>query len=92
MKIEDLVETFTKHEVEARRQKEEAIIRWKNEFSSDKIPESFKDEFCLPEALKVICQELLNVKRLLEDAQIRLFLTQSATYLAPEENSDKANT
>lgn len=62
MKIGELVETFTKHEVEARRQKEEAIIRWKNEYSSDKIPESFKDEFCLPEALKVICQELVTLR------------------------------
>ena len=87
-----LEEKFKEHGAEAEKQREEAMIRWKNEYSSDKVPEHLMESFNLPNALLSMVQEIRSLQRLLQDAQIRLFLESSASYLATEEGSTEANT
>ena len=87
-----LEEKFTDHALSAENQRLEIIDRWKNEFSSDKIPEHMQDTFNLPRALLSLVREVRSLQRLLQDAQLRLFLNQSATYLEPEQGSTEANT
>lgn len=90
--LENLSKAFVAHGDAAEKQQEEMIIRWKNEYSSDKVPEHMLDPFNLPYALLSMVKEIDSLKRQLEDARIRLFLESSASYLVPEEGSTKANT
>lgn len=87
-----LEEKFTEHGVAADKQREEMIIKWKNEWHSDKVPEHMTETFNLPVALLTIVQEIRSLQRVVQDSQIRLFLKDSASYLAPEEVSTEANT
>jgi len=87
-----LEEKFTEHGVAADKSREEMIIKYKNEWHSDKLPDHMVDPFNLPFALLTLVQEIRSLQELLQDVQIRLFLSQSASYLAPEEGSTEANT
>ena len=87
-----LEEKFQEHGVEAEKQREEAMIRWKNEYSSDKIPEHMVDNFNLPRALLTLVREVRSLQRVVQDSQIRSFLKDRATYLTPEEGFTEANT
>ena len=87
-----LEEKFTDHALSAENQRLEMIDRWKNEYSSDKIPEHMQDIFNLPKALLSLVKEIRSLRMLLQDAQLCLSLNQSATYLEPEQGSTEANT
>ena len=56
--LESLNKTFVEHAESAEKQREEMIIRWKNEYASDKVPEHLKDPFSLPTALLFMVQEI----------------------------------
>ena len=90
--LSELSEKFKGHAEAQKKMHEEMIIKWKNEYSSDKLPEALKDDFCLPEALLCMVEEIKKLQLVVQDAQIRLFLESSASFLAPEKDSDKANT
>lgn len=90
--LENLSKTFVEHGDAAQKQQEEMIIRWKNEYSSDKVPEHMLDPFNLPYALLSLVKEIDSLKRQLQDAQLRYFLSTSASYLEPEKGSTEANT
>ena len=87
-----LEEKFTEHALSAENQRLNMLDKWKNEFSSDKIPEHMQDTFNLPRALLSLVKEIRSLRMLLQDAQLRLFLNQSATYLETEQGSTEANT
>lgn len=87
-----LEEKFMDHAMSAENQRLNMIDKWKNEFSSDKIPEHMQDTFNLPQALLTLVKEIRSLQRVIQDAQIRLFLKDSSSYLAPEEGSTEANT
>lgn len=92
-----LEETFYRHTEESDKQREEAIIRWKNEYSSDKIPEHMKDEFSLPWALYSLVRKigrlegevvtLRNQLRDMEDGMLRQLILATGTQVAPEQDS-----
>jgi hypothetical protein len=87
-----LEEKFTEHALSVENQRLEMIDRWKNEYSSDKVPEHMQDTFNLPRSLLSLVREIRLLQRLLQDAQIRLFLKDSASYLESEKGSTEANT
>lgn len=87
-----LEEKFTEHALSVENQRLEMIDRWKNEYSSDKVPEHMQDTFNLPRSLLSLVREIRSLQRLLQDAQIRLFLKDSASYLESEKGSTEANT
>ena len=84
-KLDWLEEKFTEHAMSAENQRLDMLDKWKNEFSSDKIPEHMQDTFNLPRALLTLVKEIRSL-------QIRSFLKDSDSYLAKEEESTEANT
>jgi len=93
--LEFLEETFYRHAESAKKQHDEMVIKYKNEFSSDKLPDYLKDEFSLPVALLSIVEEVKRLKRkirCLEDAQVCFFLQSTASHVDPEPDSNQANT
>ncbi len=64
--LDKLSETFKRHGEEAEKSKEEMIIRWKNEYSSDKVPSQMTDTFNLPLALKSLVDEVIELRSKLD--------------------------
>lgn len=54
--------TFKEHGIRARAQHEEVLNRWKNEHSSDDVPDYMKDDFCLPEELCRMVEWMMELK------------------------------
>lgn len=57
-----LRDTFSRHAVEAKKMQLDMQDRWKNENSSDKLPEHLVDDFCLPEALCRMVEEIMELR------------------------------
>lgn len=57
-----LREKFEAHAIEQRKIHLDMQDRWKNENSSDKLPEHLADDFCLPEALGRMVEELIELR------------------------------
>lgn len=66
--LEGLSKTFVAHAESAEKQRLDMIDRWKDEWSSDKIPEHMQDTFNLPQALLSLVQEIDKLKRDLASA------------------------
>lgn len=89
-----LRETFSRHAEGAKKMHLDMQDRWKNENSSDKLPEHLADDFCLPEALGRMVEELIELRlevgelrRVMqnyEDTTLRAFLASTASVV--EEN------
>lgn len=96
-----LAEIFKRHAEEARVQRDQMITKWKNEFSSDDIPEYLRDEFSLPEALMGMVEELMALKIenqklrndmiAMENHLLRYMMISSASTLDQEKVSEETN-
>lgn len=64
--LEELSRLFVSHMEDVNKHREEMIIRWKNEYSSDKVPEHMEDTFNLPGALLFMVQEIERLRNRLE--------------------------
>lgn len=65
--LEFLEGTFYRHAEIAKKQRDEMIVKYKNEYSSDKLPDHLKDEFSLPVALLSMAEEIKKLRKELED-------------------------
>lgn len=65
-----LHERFSQDVVKTEEQREEMMVRWKNEYASDKLPEHMMDTFNFPLSLKTLVYELIHLK-------IRVFKLES---------------
>lgn len=61
--LEGLSKTFVAHAEAVEKQRLDMIDRWKNEYSSDKVPEHMTDPFNLPSALLFMVQEIDRLQR-----------------------------
>jgi len=62
MTLEELIESFDRHDKQFIRDKEREIKAFKKEFPDSKEPEHFKYDFSLPAALRDMCKEILALK------------------------------
>lgn len=67
--LESLCKAFTEHGEAAEKQREEMIIRWKNEYSSDKVPEHMLDPFSLPYALLSLVEEIKRLRNRVDNLE-----------------------
>ena len=72
-----LEETFKQHAEEAEKNHERVVNAWKNENSSDAIPEYLKNDFNLPLALGSIVREIIRLNNRLDDALVAGILLAS---------------
>lgn len=56
-----LVETFSRHAIEAEKGKKKFIKEFKENYPDEPLPEHVKDDFNLPEALACICMEIMRI-------------------------------
>ena len=70
--LESLSKVFVAHAEGAEKQRLDMIDRWRNEWSSDKLPEHLEHTFNLPAALLFMVQEGDSLKRENERLRNRL--------------------
>jgi hypothetical protein len=63
MTLEELIQTFASHEKMATDHHERTIDRFKEDHPNEELPEHFKETFLLPTALRLMCQEILELKK-----------------------------
>ncbi len=90
--LDELSQEFERHAFEQLKMHSTQVKRYKEEWPDEKLPSHLSEGFCLPIALKIIVDELISLKMQLQDAQIRLLIEETSSYLAPEEVSTQANT
>lgn len=79
-----LDETFKRHSEEAQKNHERMVNAWKNENSSDAIPDHLKSDFNLPLALGSIVKEIRRLERMIQDMSLRNYMIASSTIAQPE--------
>lgn len=62
MDIKKLVETFSKHEIQAEKDSKRLLKEFKKNYPEAPIPKHFKDDFCIARSLKEICMEIVSIK------------------------------
>jgi len=60
--IRYLAKTFKEHSQKLIKDREERLAEFKERYPDDPIPEFLADDFNLPEALAIICEEILCIK------------------------------
>lgn len=62
MDIQELIETFSRHEIEAKKNKEELLMRFMEDYPNEIPPDHMTNDFCITTALKLMCQEIADIK------------------------------
>lgn len=62
MNIEWLIEKFSEHAKKTEEERQIWIKNWKENNPGKELPEEFSDGFNLPEALGLMCSEILKIK------------------------------
>ena len=65
--LESLIEIFTEHAKQAEENQKKNISAFKENSPNDPLPDYMKDDFNLPLAFAIICQEILEIKKKLKD-------------------------
>lgn len=77
--LESLSSVFEGHARAQLKMHSELIVKYREEYPNDELPDHFKDDFCLPMALKVLVDEVIRLRRELQDACIRNFLLSTGS-------------
>lgn len=62
--IDTLIEIFSEHAIEAKKNKEKDLKDYKKNYPGEPIPAHMVDDFCITEALSCMCQEIADLKRI----------------------------
>lgn len=63
MTLEELVQTFADHSIQAKIENEKLIKQFTEVNPGQTIPKWLLEDFSLPQALRLICEEIINLKR-----------------------------
>jgi hypothetical protein len=66
-KLDSLVKTFSKHAKEARKARLSLVKDFQKNYPDEPIPNYLKEDFDLPDALSLICTEISNIKKWIEE-------------------------
>lgn len=66
MDIKSLIKTFSKHETHAIKDRQKMMRDFIKNYPGEKIPEHIKEDFNLPAALRLMCEEILKLKEMLK--------------------------
>lgn len=64
--IKNLCRVFEEHAKKSAAIKEKQIENFRKENPGEELPEWFKDDFSLPQALKSMCEEILRIQKRLD--------------------------
>ena len=60
--IDSLIKTFKQHSIEVKQLRKSMLKQWKDDFPDDPIPKHMKEDFCVTDALGLMCKEIKALK------------------------------
>lgn len=62
MDIKQLIEIFSAHEIEAEKDRQEALKKFKENYPDEQVPAHMLETFNICTAFKVMCKEISDIK------------------------------